>query len=77
MEGGPGSYCSRRAEVAAYEKLIAELRELNREVLAVAAELSRGTIETVLAKSDLPGRRHPGVSDQRASQFRRLGPSRS
>ena len=53
MEGGPGSYCSRRAEAAAYEKLIAELRELNREVLAVAAELSRGTIETVLATSDL------------------------
>jgi hypothetical protein len=53
VEGGPGSYCSRRAEVAAYEKLIAGPRELNSEVLAVAAELSRGTIETVLAKSDL------------------------
>ena len=39
--------------VAAYEKLIAELRELNRKVLAVTAELSRGTIETVLATSDL------------------------
>jgi hypothetical protein len=53
VEGGPGLTGARRAEVAAYEKLIAELRELNSEVLAVAAELSRGTIETVLAKSDL------------------------
>ncbi len=43
----------RGAEVAAYEKLIAQLRKLNSDVLAVAAELSHGTIETVLAKSDL------------------------
>jgi hypothetical protein len=48
----PGLTADRRAEVAAYEKLIAEQRELNSEVLAVA-ELSHGTIETVLAKSDL------------------------
>ncbi len=51
-KAGPGLTAARRAEVAAYEKLIAELREPNSEVLAVA-ELSRGTIETVLAKSDL------------------------
>jgi hypothetical protein len=30
-----------------------QLRQLNSEVLAVAEELSHGTIETVLAKSDL------------------------
>jgi len=30
-----------------------ELRQLNSEVLAVGEELSHGTIETVLAKSDL------------------------
>jgi len=52
-KAGPGLTAARRAEVAAYEKLIAELRELNSEVLAVAAELSHGIIETVLAKSDL------------------------
>ena len=52
-KAGPGLTAGQRTEVAAYEKLIAELRELNSEVLAVAAELSHGTIETVLAKSDL------------------------
>ena len=52
-KAGPGLTAAQRAEVAAYEKLLAELRELNSEVLAVAAELSHGTIETVLAKSDL------------------------
>ena len=35
------------------ETLIAQLRQVNSDVLAVAAELSHGTIETVLAKSDL------------------------
>jgi len=49
----PGLTDAQRAGVAAYEKLLAQLRELNSEVLAVAAELSHGTIETVLAKSDL------------------------
>jgi hypothetical protein len=48
----PGLTDAQRTEVAAYEKLIAQLREINSEVLAVAAELSHGTIETVLAKSD-------------------------
>ena len=33
--------------------LIAQLRQVNSEVLAVAAELASGTIETVLARSDL------------------------
>ena len=37
----------------ATEALIAQLRQVNNEVLAVAAELASGTIETVLAKSDL------------------------
>ena len=49
----PGLTDAQRAGVAAYEKLIAQLRQINSEVLAVAAELSHGTIETVLAKSDL------------------------
>jgi hypothetical protein len=44
---------AQRAGVAAYEKLLAELRKINSEVLAAAAELSHGTIETVLARSDL------------------------
>src|SRR5216683_1469034 len=37
---GPGLTAAQRAEVAAYEKLIAQLRKLNSDVLAVAAELS-------------------------------------
>jgi hypothetical protein len=44
---------TQRDGVTAYEALIAELRQVNSEVLAVAAELAHGTIETVLAKSDL------------------------
>ncbi len=36
-----------------YEKLIAQLRRVNSDALAMAAKLSHGTIETVLAKSDL------------------------
>ena len=43
---------AQRAGIAAYEALIAQLRQVNSEVLAVAAELAGGTIETVLAKSD-------------------------
>ncbi len=49
----PGLTDAQRAGIAAYEALIAELRQVNSEVLAVADELSHGTIETVLAKSDL------------------------
>ena len=44
---------AQRAGIAAYEALIAQLRQVNSEVLAVAAELADGTIETVLARSDL------------------------
>jgi hypothetical protein len=44
---------TQRAALAVYEALIAQLRQVNAEVLAVADELSRGTIDTVLAKSDL------------------------
>ena len=49
----PGPTATQRAGLAAYETLIAQLRRVNAEVLAVADELSRGTIDTVLAKSDL------------------------
>ena len=49
----PGLTATQRADLAAYETLIAQLRQVNAEVLAVADELSRGTIDTVLAKSDL------------------------
>jgi hypothetical protein len=76
VEGGPGLADAQRAGVAAYEKLIAELSELNSEVLAVAAELSHGTIETVLAKGTVTGRQ-PGIQlcQQRPApgQHRRLG----
>ena len=44
---------AQRAGIAAYETLIAQLHQVNSDVLTVAAELSDGTIETVLAKSDL------------------------
>lgn len=50
---GPGLTGAQRADLAVYETLIAQLRQVNSDVLAVAAELSHGTIETVLAKSDL------------------------
>ncbi len=49
----PGLTATQRAGIAEYETLIAQLRQINAEVLAVADELSRGTIDTVLAKSDL------------------------
>ena len=49
----PGLTGAQRAGIAAYETLIAQLREVNSDVLAVAAGLSDGTIETVLAKSGL------------------------
>ena len=50
---GPGLTDGQRAGLAVYEALLAQLRQVNAEVLAVADELSRGTIDTVLAKSDL------------------------
>ena len=51
MESKPGPH--RDPAGRAGEALIAQLRQVNAEVLAVADELSRGTIDTVLAKSDL------------------------
>jgi len=44
----PGTWAIRTSAAA-----IGQLRQLNSEVLAVAVELSHGTTETVLAKSDL------------------------
>jgi hypothetical protein len=44
---------AQRAAVAEYEAALTELRELNGQVLAVAAELAGGTIEATLAKPDL------------------------
>ena len=44
---------AQQAAVEQYEAALAQLRQLNAQVLAVAAELARGTIETTLAKSDL------------------------
>ena len=52
-KAAPGLTGAQRAGLAVYEALIAQLRQVNAEVLAVADELSRGTIDTVLAKSDL------------------------
>jgi hypothetical protein len=49
----PGLTGAYRAGIAAYETLIAQLRQVNSDVLAVDAGLSHGTVETVLAKSDL------------------------
>jgi hypothetical protein len=50
-KAAPGLAYAQRAGLA--EALIAQLRQVNAEVLAVADGLSRGTIDTVLAKSDL------------------------
>ena len=44
---------AQRAGIAVYETLIAQLCQVNSDVLAVTAELSHGHIETALAKSDL------------------------
>ena len=52
-KAAPGLTAAQRAAVAGFEAAIGQLRQLNSEVLAVAEELSHGTIETVLAKSDL------------------------
>jgi hypothetical protein len=60
---GPDLTDAQRADLAAYETLIAQLRQVNSDVLAVAAELSHGTIETVLAKSDL---QHGGTATESA-----------
>ncbi len=52
-KAAPGLTGAQQAGVTAYETLIAQLRQVNAEVLAVADELSHGTIDTMLAKSDL------------------------
>jgi hypothetical protein len=49
--GGPDRHPAGRPRRV--ETLIAQFRQVNAEVLAVAGELSRGTIDTVLAKSGL------------------------
>jgi hypothetical protein len=49
----PDLTAGQRARIAAYEALIAQLRQVNSEVLAAADQLTRTTIEAVLAKSDL------------------------
>lgn len=53
METRPGLTGAYRAGIAAYETLIAQLRQVKGGVLAVTAGLSHGAVETVLAKSDL------------------------
>ena len=52
-KAGPGLTAAQHTGIGVYETLIAQLRQVNSDVLAAAAELARGTIETVLAKSDL------------------------
>ena len=44
---------AQQTAVDEYEAALAQLRQLNDQVLAVAAEIARGTIETVLAKAHL------------------------
>ncbi|MFE4415134.1 hypothetical protein [Streptomyces sp. NPDC056821] len=43
---------SRRAKLKTLDEQLAGLRELNEKVLGLADELSRGTIDTVMAASD-------------------------
>ena len=49
----PDLTAAQRAAVAGYEAALAQLRQVNSEVLAAAGQLTRTTIEAVLAKSDL------------------------
>ena len=53
MEGRPSPTAAQRDAAAGFEAAIGQLRQVNSEVLAAGEELSHGTIETVLAKSDL------------------------
>ncbi|WP_406724640.1 hypothetical protein WJ438_08300 [Streptomyces sp. GD-15H] len=43
---------SRRAKLKTLDEQLAGLRELNKKVLALAEELAKGTIDTVMAASD-------------------------
>ena len=53
MESKPRPHRGPAGRDRRHEALIAQLRQVTSEVLAVAAELASGTIEMVLAKSDL------------------------
>jgi hypothetical protein len=49
----PDLTAAQRAAVAGYEAALAQLRLVNSDVLAAAGQLTRTTIQAVLAKSDL------------------------
>ena len=49
----PDLTAAQRATVAGYEAALAQLRQVNSDVLAAADQLARITIEAVLARSDL------------------------
>lgn len=49
----PGLTTAQQADVAGYGAALAQLRQLNSDVLAAAGQLAGTTIEAVLAKSDL------------------------
>jgi hypothetical protein len=49
----PDLTAAQRAAVAGYEAALAQLRQVNSDVLAAADQLARITIEAVLARSDL------------------------
>jgi len=49
----PGLTAAQRAAVASHEAALAQVRQVNSDVLAAAGQLTRTTIDAVLAKSDL------------------------
>jgi hypothetical protein len=49
----PDLTAAQRAAVVGYEAALAQLRQVNSDVLATADQLTRTAIEAVLAKSDL------------------------
>ena len=49
----PRLTAAQQADVAGYEAAVAQLRQVNSDVLAAADQLARITIEAVLARSDL------------------------
>jgi len=49
----PGLTAAQQADVAGYEAAVAQLRQVNSDMLAAADQLTRTTIEAVLARSDL------------------------
>ena len=48
-----GLTAAQQADVAGYEAAVAQLRQVNSDVLSAADQLARTTIEAVLARSDL------------------------